>query len=291
MKFEVVNLSLHIDDKVIYKNINFSVEENGIIGLVGRNGVGKTSFFKTVVGIYNFSEGNVFIDSSSVFDTTELLNNIIYVPDRFDYFNGYSIGKIVKFYKIAYDRFDEVKFYSMLKDIGLSFEKTDKIDSFSKGELTLVSILLAKATNAKIILIDEPFDGVDVINKKKLTKLLLEDEETIFVVSSHRLEELQRICNKVIYMDKNESSVIDVENDNYLNKVQVVFKEDIPYVLKNNSKIKIINVIGRVAVFISSEDRRILEQLLDIDEVIQYDFLNIKLEDVFVLKNGEDNVY
>lgn len=291
MKFEVVNLSLYIDNKVIYKNINFTVEENGIIGLVGRNGVGKTSFFKTVVGIYNFSDGNVVIDGSSVFDTTELLNNIIYVPDRFDYFNGYSIDKIVRFYKIAYDRFDEEKFYSMLKDIGLNFKKTDKIDSFSKGELTLVSILLAKATNVKIILIDEPFDGVDVINKKKLTKLLLEDEETIFVVSSHRLEELQRICNKVIYMDKTESSVIDVENDNYLNKVQVVFKEDIPYVLKNNSKIKIINVIGRVVVFISSEDRRILEQLLDIDEVIQYDFLNIKLEDVFVLKNGEDNVY
>lgn len=288
MKLDIVNLKQEIDNKIIFFDINFSVNGSEIVGLIGRNGIGKTTLFKTIMGIYKPTNGNVYFDDLLIYENPKILNNIIYVPDRFDYFNGFKLKKVINFYKSAYDRFDIEKFSSLLNRVKLNVNFDTNMSSLSKGESAILSMILAKSTNAETFLIDEPFDGIDVINKKKMINILFDDEKCQYVISSHRLEELQKISDKVVYINENGgNTIIDTKNESKFHKLQIVFKKNLPDVIKNNSKFKIVNIIGRVAVVVAEGNIEEIKEYINCEDVIQYDFINVNLEDVFILKDKE----
>ncbi len=288
MKFEIYDLSLSIADNDILSDFNLICNEPQIIGVVGRNGSGKTTLFKSIIGIYEPNSGEIYLNGENTRDNSGLLNDIIYVPDRFDYFVNFKLKKVIDIYKNTYDKFDVEKFFRLKDDIGLFIDKDTLLSTLSKGELVLLAIILAKAVNAKVLLIDEPYDGIDIINTKKLTKLILEEEDKIIIISSHKLEYLQKLTSRIVYIDKDKKEDdINLEDNRNIHKFQIVVKDKIPDKILNDERIHITSNLGRVAILLFEMNKEEAHNILNCEEIVQYDNLILTIEDIFTIKNKE----
>lgn len=290
MELKVQNLNKKYGKKEVLKNIDITLESSEVLALIGRNGSGKTTFLKILVGMIEKNSGEIFLDGINIYNNPELLKEIIYIPDNFNYFKYDRIVKVLEYYKLIYFKFDENYFLKQLKNNGIDAKK--RFSQLSKGETKLVSTILGLACNTKFVFLDEPLDGVDIININKILTYILEAQEIGkgVIVSSHQLEHLYKISNKVYYLEK------DVELDNSYEillddykKFQLVYEDKIPNSLLELDNLKVINNVGRVYTVVVYDIENNFEEKLINSSPIQYDLLGVTLEDIFIFKNREDN--
>lgn len=285
MIVEVNNISKSFDDKKVLDNISFSLDEGNITGLVGRNGSGKTTLLKILAGIYSPDRGDFKIAGNSLAIKPKAIENLAYLPDSFDYFNLNKVKEIPEYYEILYPNFDS-KFF--MDEIGrYNIDLNQSMRSFSKGEKNLIGLITVLSSNAKVILIDEILDGMDVLNKRRITEYLLDarDRGCAIFASSHELAELGGICDNILYLSKEGkiSSTESSENQN-LHKLQLVVRENLPEAIKNISVV--ISNIGRVyTLLITASDKELID-ILNNEEIVQYDKLEVRVEDYFYLEEG-----
>src|SRR5699024_6158773 len=139
-----------------------------ITALIGRNGSGKTTLIEILSRVLNQREGSIFIDGKDVKDYVELQENIVYLPDRFDFFKFDTLEKAMSYYKIVYPNFDTNFIREECENHGLPMKK--QLRTFSKGNLTLTGLIMVLGTKAPFVLLDEVLDGMDVLNKKEIMK-------------------------------------------------------------------------------------------------------------------------
>lgn len=284
MKLEVKNVSKKFDKKTVLNNVNFVVKSGEVISLIGRNGSGKTTMMKLLVGIFNKGTGEIIVDGKSLWNNSNVMKKIIYVPDKFDYFKFTRLKNIMTYYKLIYPNFDSNYFLDELKANGISSKK--RVSELSKGESLIFSIILGLACKTEFILLDEPLDGVDVININKVLNYITDAQEAGvgIVISSHRLTYVENISDKIVYLETNENISKELVKENY-NKYQIVIKDDVMPKIFSDSRVKIISNLGRVYIAIVADDFDDFEQILnDSDEVQQYDKTQVTLEDIFIAK-------
>ena len=165
---EIKDLTLKLEDKDILKNINLSIDEGKIYGLIGPNGVGKTSLIKCLTGVYKITTGEILYDGSNVYDNAEVKKNIAYVADENNFFTSFLVRDVIKYYKLAYDNFNEEKFHKINKVFKIPLNK--RLHQLSKGMKMRTFLMLGFAQEAKYIILDEPTSGLDPILKNKLLK-------------------------------------------------------------------------------------------------------------------------
>ena len=289
MKIRANNISKSFGEKKVLDNISFGLEEGMIIGLVGRNGSGKTTLLKCLCGIYDCDGGGFFLDDKKLRDKPDLIANIAFLPDRFDYFNYYKIKDIGDFYSVIYKNFDSGFFFTELNK--LKINPNLNLRSLSKGQKNITGLITILATKAKILLVDEILDGMDVLNKKLIMSYLLDakDEGRSVFASSHELDQLSGLSDYIYYLTA-DGKLIDTSDKkiNKLKKVQIVFKEEIAKDLKES--LILVSSLGRVATFLVNDDDYRLEKMLARDDIAQYDLLSPKIEDYFYLEaGGEEN--
>ncbi|MDD6796257.1 MAG: ABC transporter ATP-binding protein [Clostridiaceae bacterium] len=291
---EIKNLNLEFDDKPILKNINLKLEKGKIYGLIGPNGVGKTSLIKCLTGIYEPNNGEVLYDGNIVYDNVEVKKNIAYVPDENNFFSSFKITQIIEYYKYCYENFNEEKLFEINKYFKIGLNK--KYYQLSKGMKMKTCLMLALAQEADYIILDEPTAGLDPIMKNILFKLLekeMKNRDITIIISSHHLSELERICDDVILIADGE---ISYENtlDNMkkrFKKLQFAFdsplyEEDIniPGIIK-------INRVGRVFTVITDNyDENFKKQLNKLNPLFVEE-IDLNLEDLFVVKVDKEGLY
>ncbi len=287
MILEVKNLDKYFDEKKVLENISFSLSEGEITGVVGRNGSGKTTLLKIMSRILDPSKGEVSVDLKDIRMYPEEITNIAFLPDNFYFFNYERIKEVMEYYQILFPEFDRSFVETEIK--GLNITLNQPVKSLSKGNKTILGLIMVLATGAKFILVDEVLDGIDVLNKEIIIRYLLDAKEngrSVFI-ASHQLQELQNICDRVIYLS------LDGKIEGYSNsressfqKVQVVVKDTLPEEIKNGSYIR--SHIGRVYnILIDGSEQEVVEKLA-IEEIVQFDILPIQLEDYFFWeKKGE----
>ncbi|WP_394011189.1 ATP-binding cassette domain-containing protein [Anaerococcus cruorum] len=285
MIVEAININKSFDNKKVLNNVSLCLEKGMISGLVGRNGSGKTTLLKILAGIYNEDSGKIKIAGNSLKVNPKTIKHLAYLPDRFDYFNYYKINQLPEYYKILYPDFDREFFESEVKKF--SFEPSSNIRNLSKGEKNILGLIVMLASNADVILVDEVLDGMDVLNRRRISEYLLDAKEkgcAVFI-SSHELAELSNICDFIYYLTKDGTlKETREDNDNSLHKLQVVVKDHLPENIANNSVI--ISNIGRVyTILIDAKDEE-LDVLLSDEQIVQYDKLEVKIEDYFYLEEG-----
>ena len=285
MKLMIEKINKKFSKKIVLKNVSFTVSTGEIVALIGRNGSGKTTLLKILSGIYSQDSGEIGIEGVN---NKNIKKQLIYIPDRFDYFKNSKIKKVYEFYKLAYENFDEQYFKTELEKIKLS--QTSRLSELSKGQLAIFSLILGISCRTKFVFLDEPLDGIDVINTKVITNYILDAQSDGIglLISSHQLNALENISDKVVYLDDGVGVSEEVNKDEY-SKYQLVYQEKISEELRRNPDVRIISNIGRVYVVIMRGSYEVTQEIIQDKDLLQYDKLPIALEDIFLLNSkGED---
>lgn len=288
MRIRADKISKAFDENIVLDNISFDLEEGMITGLVGRNGSGKTTLLKCLCGIYDMDNGNFNLDDKNIRENPRLIKNIAFLPDSFDYFNYYKVKHIPGFFRVIYEDFDETFFLEEIKKQKIDPDKN--VRNFSKGQKNILGLITILASHAKILLIDEILDGMDVLNKKEILSYLIDakDSGKAVFASSHELDQLSGISDYIYYLTK-DGKLIDTTDEriNQLRKIQLVFKDQVPDNL--DRRMILVNKIGRVATILVNASKEEVEEILDREDIIQYDILNPKIEDYFYLERGRED--
>ena len=188
--------------KKVFTDLTFSIEPGHIIGLVGRNGQGKTTLMKLLAGKFEPDGGKITItlneqDGNPARDI-EVANEMIYSADTLQY-GEMKLGAIISEYEIMYQDFDSDFAWKLMNIFNLDTNK--KISKISKGQVSLFNFSCAMATRASITILDEPVSGVDAISRNKVYDIILRDymeHPRTIIISSHMLGEMEKILSRIV---------------------------------------------------------------------------------------------
>lgn len=210
---EIKNVSKSFGRTKIIDNLTFSVNSGEIFGFLGPNGAGKTTTMKMVLGFIPFSEGDICINGYSIKkDFEKAMQNvggIIENPDLYEYMTGYENLKLVaRIYKVDKKRIDEI-----VDIVGLKEKIKLKVKKYSLGMKQRMSVALALIRNPKLLVLDEPTNGLDPVaihELRDLLKDLAHNKGVCVFVSSHLLSEVELMCDRVGILDKGR--LLKIEN-------------------------------------------------------------------------------
>ncbi|ACD53706.1 ABC transporter ATP-binding protein [Clostridium botulinum] len=290
---QVNNLSFKIDDKEILNDINLNINEGKIFGIIGPNGVGKSTLLRCLSGIYKTSEGEVKYNDENVYDNPKVKENIGFVADENTFFYNFKVKEVLKYYEYAYKNFDINRFNELNEIFKLPLNKF--VFQFSKGMKMRLSLALAFSIKAKYLILDEPTSGLDPIVKNKLLKIFIDEvanNNATIIISSHHLGELERICDEVAILDEGKVSYKNsIESmKNKIKKIQVAFDKPTYEEDLNLKGIFKISKVGRVFTIITDQYDEEFRKALNKFNPLFMEEIDLSLEDIFIYKvDKEEN--
>ena len=201
---EIKNVSkTYNGKKKVLKNISFKIEGGEIFAFIGHNGAGKTTMIKCIMGILDFEEGDILVDNKSIKEEPlECKRIMAYVADNPDLYENMKAIDFINFICDMYEVSEDIRRENTLKYAKI-FEIEDKlnddISSFSHGMKQKVALIAALAHNPKVLIMDEPFVGLDpkaVYDMKEIMRNMAKDGKTIFF-STHILDVAEKLCDRV----------------------------------------------------------------------------------------------
>ncbi len=191
-------------NKPIFENLNLHLEAGSIYGLLGKNGAGKSTLLFNMMGL-------VFPDSGSIdifgyepkSRKPSFLSEVFFVPDEFA-LPAISVQKYLQLYTPFYPNFSETDFYNYLIEFEIS--NAAKLNGMSHGEQKKMIIAFGLAANSRLLLMDEPTNGLDIPSKSKFRKLVASyiSEEKLVIISTHQVRDLDNLIDQVIILKENE---------------------------------------------------------------------------------------
>ena len=284
MIVEVMSLYKSFGKNKVLEDVNFSLDEGKIYALVGRNGSGKTTLLKIMADIYQKDLGKINIFGKSFKEDKHIIENIAYLPDRFDYFDYSSVEKMLGYYEVIYPNFDKRFVLKELEKNNIDIKKNLK--SFSKGYKNLIGLLAVIGTNAKIVLLDEILDGMDVLNKEIILSYILDltDFGRIVLASSHELEELAKVADETLYLSKDGKLKNLQKNKEKFVKLQIVVKDELDPKILDRAVLRF--KLGRVYTILIDNRENLMDMIKNNESVVQFDILDPKIEDNFYWEKG-----
>ena len=282
---KISNLTKAYDKTNVLEDLNCTIKDNCIYGLVGANGAGKSTLLRIVNGVFRADGGIVEIDGSEVLDNEELKQKMVFVPDDLFFFPGYTLKDTANFYKALYHSFDMNYFNELASTLKLDIKT--KINSLSKGLKRQSALICALATKAKYMFFDETFDGLDPVVRNKVKKIIashMDNNDTTIVMTSHNLRELEDICDNLGLLYKGGiffESEIDTLKTNMF-KVQISLKQEFGKEDFKELEVLSFKKRGSVATVIIKGDRGHAEQSLAKLNPVILDFIPLTLEEIFI---------
>ena len=227
---EIKNVSKSYNGKdLALDNVNFEVKDGEIFAFIGHNGAGKTTMIKSITGILSFDSGDILINNKSIKEeplTCKL--DMAYVPDNPDLYENMKAIDFINFICDMYNvpiltRKENITKYAQMFEI--EDKLTNDISSFSHGMKQKVSLIAALSHNPKVLIMDEPFVGLDpkaVFDIKEIMRLMTKEGKTIFF-STHILDVAEKLCDRVAIIKKGKIVKIgkmkDIKGDESLEQV------------------------------------------------------------------------
>lgn len=287
---EIKNLSKSFEKKLVLNNLNLTIKDNSIFGLIGINGAGKSTLLRILANVYDPDNGFVLYDDKDKSDF-EIRKDIFLLADNPHSEICKNIQTLLEFYSAFYT-IDKDKFYKYLSEFKFDNDVLNtkiNINKFSKGMQRQVYLCLALAIAPKYLFLDEAFDGLDPLARLTFKKIILELMETTnmtIIISSHSLRELEDICESYGLLDQGKiESSGDIESslDQY-HKYQIAFDSDFDL-----SKLSFLNIVsfekvGRVVQIVCvGEKNQVYQSLMALNPIL-LDELAIDFEELFILK-------
>lgn len=221
---KVRNVSKEINGRKILDNINFDIYEGEIVGLVGPNGAGKSTLLKIMSGLYPNDEGLVEYYSIDLKHNYEkamsLVGTLIESPDLYKNLSGFDN---LELFKSMFKDVDEKRIKEIVEIVEMEKHLGKKFKTYSLGMKERLGIAASLINKPKILILDEPTNGLDPIGVKNVMNLLKEMKGTTILISSHLLSEIEQLCDRVIFI--NSGKIVSIKTlDKSSNKKNVTFK-------------------------------------------------------------------
>lgn len=284
---EIKNVTKAFKDKSVLDDVSLNIDHGSIFGLVGVNGAGKSTLLRSIAGIYSLDDGLVLFEGLDTHIDVEIRKRIFLVSDDPYYPYGSSIKSLKMFYKSFYD-FDEEIYQKYLNLFKLS--ETDNISNFSKGMKRQALLLIALACKPELLLLDEAFDGLDPIVRvhiKNALSDLIEDNNSLIIISSHNLKELEDICDSYGILENSHIETYGdlLESKANINKYQLAFKEEVDIEMFKGFDVLYKNMEGRIVTLVIKGNREDVSKKLEALNPLILDVLNVNFEELFIYEH------
>ena len=195
---DCVNVVKRYGGKFAVNGMSVAIEDAHIYGLLGPNGSGKSTWMKMAAGLIVPDEGEMTLDGVKI--SAETKKHIAYMPTEGYFYSYMKIKDVGRYYQDFFDDFDAQQFEKLIADMDL--EMNMKVRNLSSGMMAKLKIAVTMARKAKIYLLDEPLNGIDLLARDEIMKSILEavDPDVTLVVSSHLVDELERVADAALFM-------------------------------------------------------------------------------------------
>lgn len=290
---KVEQVSKKYGNKTVLNKISFNLKKGDCFGLLGSNGAGKSTTIRIILGILNKSDGKVTYNDQEV---SRKSVNFGYLPEE----RGlYPKTKVI----------DQLLYFAALKNMPKNkalkeineLAKILKIEEYlnmeaeklSKGNQQKVQILIAFQNDPELIILDEPFSGLDPVNSLLVADLIKKKKkDKIIVLSSHQMSIVEEFCTDILILDRGitklKGNLINIKNEYSDSKLEVVTIKDIDEKIKK-AKLDIINKVGSsytLSIKNKEDAYKLLKLLDDNDQVIKFEILKPNLNDIFISTVG-----
>ncbi len=196
---EISNLSKSFDGKAVLKDVSFCIPQGQIVGLLGKNGCGKTTLLKLICDLLTKDSGQITVCGESVGVNSK--KRISYLPERTYLDANIKVVDAIKFFKDFYADFDEQKAKKLLNDLELDIN--ERLSKMSKGMKEKVQLALVMSRNADLYILDEPLGGVDPATREYILKTILSNfrDGASMIITTHIIADVEKILDRVLIMD------------------------------------------------------------------------------------------
>ncbi len=203
---EVKNISFKYagQKNLVFDDFSFTLKENNIYGLLGKNGTGKSTLLYLISGLLRPKKGTVSVDGIDAYKRQpEMLQEIFIVPEEFD-LPAMSLEQYVKINEPFYPRFSREVLEACLKDFELTTDL--KLNALSMGQKKKVFMSFALAANTKLLLMDEPTNGLDIPSKSQFRKVIAQymSEERTLIISTHQVHDVEALLDHILILNQQQ---------------------------------------------------------------------------------------
>lgn len=226
---EIINVEKRYGKVHALKDVTFKIKEGKITGIFGINGVGKSTILKAIAGLIRINKGKILIDGEEI--NPRIYNKVSFVADVDTYIPNLTIKESFAFMKELYKNWDEEKAYKMMSMFNLTDNKM--ICDLSKGNRARIKIIIGFAQNAKYILLDEPFSGIDIFKREEFIKAMIDfiSPNQSIIITTHEIYKIEEIIDEVIIfhdgkvaVNFNVEEVRKKENLSIIDKMREVYE-------------------------------------------------------------------
>lgn len=221
-------LTKKFDSKTALNSITLTIPDGCVYGLVGSNGSGKSTLLRLISGVYMEDGGEITVDGERAFNNPQIKSKIAFLGDTPYFLPQSNLKEMADLYNSMYPDFD-YKIYNHLLTV-FPLDPKARLTTFSKGMQRQAALILALSTNPKYLLMDEAFDGLDVVMRRVLANIVMDGVEKrgmTVIIASHNLRELENVCDNVCVIHNGDiisNGSIESLRGN-IHKVQVAFSQ------------------------------------------------------------------
>ncbi len=196
------NLHFSYRRKPVFTGLDLELKPGHIHGLLGRNGTGKSTLLRNIAGYLFPDKGEIRVTGMKPGKRQPaFLQEVVLVPEDF-YLPPLTVKQWVKYHAVFYRKFDRQKFRHLAREFEVPMDGS--LDEMSYGQQKKALISFALATNARVLLMDEPTNGLDIVSKSQFRKVIAGsiDESKCFVISTHQVKDLENLIDRVTVIDE-----------------------------------------------------------------------------------------
>lgn len=292
---KVENVTKYYGDLKAVDNLSFEVEDGCIFGLLGLNGAGKTTTFRMIMGLIDDYTGSITLDGKKI--DYSMTDKIGFLTEERSLLTKMTVVEQVKFYAILKNMKEEdivkrLDYY--LDKFGISEYIYKKIKELSKGNQQKIQFITSIIHEPKLLILDEPFSGLDPINVELFKKEILELKEkgTSIIFSSHRMEHVELFCEKLVVLVKGKTVL-----NGYLKDIKKEYKKKDVYIIGDVAKEDLEKIEGVVKIrkendnyIVTISDEKYVSKLFNYvkkcDNIIRFSVEEPSLNEIFIEKVG-----
>lgn len=292
---KVSNVSKYYASLKAVDNLSFEVKEGEIFGLLGLNGAGKTTTFRMIMGLIDDYTGTITLNGQKI--DYSITDKIGFLTEERSLLTKMTVLEQVKFYAVLKGMTEEKiekELDSLLELFEIKDYKYKKIKELSKGNQQKIQFITAIIHKPKLLILDEPFSGLDPINVELFKKVILKLKEsgTIIIFSSHRMEHVELFCEKLVVLVKGKAVI-----NGYLKDIKKEYGKKNIIIRGNINKEEILKEKGVLNISKEKEDYIISVENIDIaskifhlinkyDNITKFTIEDPSLNEIFIAKVG-----